>query len=524
MIVSSVLLNMFALAPAIFMYAVYEYVISSYSQFTLFVLTMIALISIFLQLMLERVRGDKLNELAEQIKNQIIAQNINKIFFRPNRVADVKKIPLLMEGERYVLPIINGTATYAIDLMFVPIYWVALFYFHPYLMLYAMILALFGYLIVAYAEKQKKSALQGDMSISDVSRLVKEEPKFYASGVSDQIINKIKMLLNERNKQLFEAQAEQRKWGGVIKDIMSFGSTTSVALAALLVINNMVTPVAIFMTMMLFMRALQPMMGFIQSFGASHDFFEARENIKKIDHYLEESGSKNLVPPDIPSFCIHNLSIRVGEPPKYLLANTTYQFKAGSSYAIIGPSGIGKSSLLCSLAGIREPYMGLITINTGLDISSLSQSERKKIIAYSDGVMMSSCLELWEYLGVSAADEDGQVSKALFKFNLHDQIASLPSGLNTAISNLTDIFSSGEQQRLELMRVYLSGAKIWLIDEPTSRLDPVNVNIFLGLISEHKARSGIAILVTHDLGLASKLDQALLLANKRLEAVRKTNE
>lgn len=163
-----------------------------------------------------------------------------------------------------------------------------------------------------------------------------------------------------------------------------------------------------------------------------------------------------------------------------VLEGLTFGVAPGEALVLQGPNGIGKTTLLRSLAGLQPPVAG--TIN--LPPESLTYA------AHADG--LKAVLSVRENLMFWAAIHgQGGVDEAMARMNLTELSDRRAANL-----------SAGQQRRLGLARLLVTGRPIWVLDEPTVSLDVASVDLFAGVVRSHLATGGIALLASHiDLGL-----------------------
>lgn len=180
---------------------------------------------------------------------------------------------------------------------------------------------------------------------------------------------------------------------------------------------------------------------------------------------------------------------------------------------IAGPSGSGKSSFIRLLLGLTSNYAGKAEL-FGVDVREIDKDQLSRLIAYvpqTPFLVKGSIRQNVTYSssGDSAPSEE-QIRFALEKARFAEKTALSPAGLEADILEQGRNLSGGERQRLALTRLFLSDARLILLDEPTAALDTANQEAVQEAIFEF-VRGRSAIIVAHRLNTLQKTDRIIVL-------------
>jgi lipoprotein-releasing system ATP-binding protein len=206
-----------------------------------------------------------------------------------------------------------------------------------------------------------------------------------------------------------------------------------------------------------------------------------------------------------------------GEVTLEVFRNINAQLQPGELVALVGPSGTGKSSLL-HMAGLLEaPSGGEIFLN-GAAASRLPDRERTRLRRDTIGFVYQAHHLLPEFdalenvmlpqmiAGKSRKDAKAEAARLLDVMGLSGRLHHRPSQL-----------SGGEQQRVAIARALANKPKILLADEPTGNLDPKTAGgVLEALIAVVRNEGAAALVATHNLDLAAKMDRVLALHEGKL--------
>lgn len=202
-----------------------------------------------------------------------------------------------------------------------------------------------------------------------------------------------------------------------------------------------------------------------------------------------------------------NVSFQYSPDAPPVLKDFCCTFEAGKSYALTGPSGVGKSSLTDLLLKFFVPLEGSIRIN-GLDISKVSNDSLRQHIVLAEQTTRIFHGTVLENVQFGHSNDDKKAHAALRVVGLQELLQSLPHGADTIMSFQGNNFSGGQRQRVGLARALARRADVLILDESTNALDrATREQILDALMADYRGR--ILIFVTHDTYVMDRVDTVI---------------
>ena len=164
---------------------------------------------------------------------------------------------------------------------------------------------------------------------------------------------------------------------------------------------------------------------------------------------------------------------------RLVLDGVSFAVARGGALLLLGPNGAGKSTLLRVLAGLKRIDAGRVLFDGDEDYAG-----RVAFLGHQDAVKPG--LTAVENLAFAARMGGGDIALALEGVGL-GALGALPARM----------LSAGQKRRLALARLALSGADLWLLDEPTLGLDSAAVERFGAVLAGHRAAGGVVVAATH---------------------------
>lgn len=189
-----------------------------------------------------------------------------------------------------------------------------------------------------------------------------------------------------------------------------------------------------------------------------------------------------------------------------VLKNVDLEISAGESFALVGPSGGGKTTMCHLLPRFYDVSSGRITID-GRDVRELTQeSLRRNIGIIQQDVFMfaGTVRENIRYGRPDASDEE--VVEAAVRAEIHKEIMEMPDGYDTYIGERGVMLSGGQKQRISIARVFLKNPPVLILDEATSALDSVTEQRIQKSLEE-LSRGRTSIIIAHRLSTIRSADR-----------------
>lgn len=207
------------------------------------------------------------------------------------------------------------------------------------------------------------------------------------------------------------------------------------------------------------------------------------------------------------------------KPSERVLKNAGFSAGIGETIAIIGGSGIGKTTFFRLLLGLLEPTEGEITFKGNNNETIKAGPSTRELIAYvpqGNTIISGTVAENLRLIKKDATDEE--IITALKLSCAYDFVSKLPQGINSQIGESGNGFSEGQIQRIAIARALIKDAPVLLFDEVTSALDEETEGHLLHNIQTHFKNKTI-IFVTHKLNALDISDKVYKIDKKQLHRV-----
>ncbi len=325
---------------------------------------------------------------------------------------------------------------------------------------------------------------------------------------------------NAGNNNFVEAKKLSYRYMGIYNSglgAMSTLITVVVLLAGVMMMLNGKVELADLLTFFLYINnftdPVKKLVSFTEQFQNGYSGFERFLEILSIaPDIADKSGALSLVDPK-GEIEFHNVSFQYEEQAEKVLKNVNLRVQAGDYVALVGPSGVGKTTLCSLIPRFYEVSSGFITID-GMDIRDIKLADLRNnigIVQQDVYLFAGSIMDNIRYGRPDATDED--VIRAAKNANAHDFIVSFPDGYDTDIGQRGVKLSGGQKQRLSIARVFLKNPPILIFDEATSALDNESEQVVQKSL-EDLAKNRTTFVIAHRLTTIQNAQRILVLTEE----------
>ena len=512
----SMFINILMLVPAIYMLQVYDRVITSGSETTLLMITIILIVMMLTLGALEWVRSRILVRVATRLSMQLNRKVFDVSFKQSLYSGGVMSNAQPVQDLNGLRQFMTGNALFAFfDAPWIPLYLFVMFLFHPWYgwvgVASAILLAVLAVINEYVTSKQLEKANEEMSASSNALR---------QNLTNAEVIESMGMLRDLRERWLtrqykvlsWQTSASDRAGGitSISKTSRLLVQSLILGVGAYLTINNEITPGLMIAGSILLGRALSPI---DQMIGAWKGFVAARGQYSRLSEILSKVAADSepmSLPAPIGVVSFENAIITPPTAKLPAIKGISFRAEAGDVIGVIGPSAAGKSTLARGLLGIWPTKSGKIRLD-GADIFAWDREELGPHIGY-----LPQDIELFE----------GSISENIARFGeidpikvveaakisgVHELILALSDGYDTIIASQGSGLSGGQRQRIGLARALYGEPTLVVLDEPNSNLDEPGEKALMAAIQRLRERKATVFVITHRPSILGSVNKLMLL-------------
>ena len=516
-------INVLFLVPAIYMLQVYDRVLTSGSEATLLMLTLIVLFLLATLGALEWVRTQIMVRVSQRI-DALLGDRLFDLSFRQALVSGGTQSgaqPLQdLQGLRQFA---TGSGVFAFfDAPWMPLYLLVMFAMHPWFGWLGVFSAA-ALLLISIANERSTAALlkaANQDSLANqalLARTLRNAEAIEALGM----IGNLRHRWRERSNKVLETQsrasARGGRWVTLSRWLRLTLQSAALGLGAYLVLENEMSSGMLIAGAILLGRALYPI---DQLTSVWKQFIGAREQYARVNDWLRRIPSQpERMSLPAPQGRLSAENITVVPPGAQLpaLRAISFEIEAGEIVGVIGPSAAGKTTLARTLLGIWPATQGKVRLD-GADIYGWSRTELGPHLGYLPQDVELFDGTIAENIARFGEPDSEKIVTAARLAGVHEMVLKFPQGYDTAIGSAGGLLTGGQRQRIALARALYGEPKLIVLDEPNSSLDDAGDAALLAALLALKARGATVVVISHRTGVLPALDKLLVLKDGQLAA------
>lgn len=515
----SAAINVLALTLPLYSMQVFDRVLTSGSLDTLVYLTLIALTALAFVSWLEVLRSRLLLRVATWLERRFAPDCVRRALATPGGPAlggqggadlqPLRELAVLRQT------IGNPVVAALVDVPWVPVYLVTLFFLHPLLGIIAVggAAVLFAIALVGERLTRRTFAIAteaGGGAQRLVEAAVRSREEVECMGMSAAVVgrwaasNNIMLDQGERAGAQLTAAYSLTRWVRLAVQVLIM------AVGAYLVVEQSVTGGTLFASSTLLGRALAPVE---QVVGSWRTLVTARAAWRRVVAHLSMPApqpSMRGLPVPKGRLSVERVAASPVPTARSLLKDVSFALEPGEMLVVVGPSGAGKTTLSRSLIGALPVQAGAVRID-GVDVRSWDRNEFGRHVGYlsQDGDLMDSTIRTF-IARMEEAPLDHAVEAAQLA-GVHEMILRLPEGYETHLGAGGFLPSAGQRQRLALARAAYGDPRLVVLDEPDAHIDGHGERALQKAIAALKARGTTVVATSHRPNLLRIADRVLVL-------------
>ena len=525
----SALLNLLFLVPMLYMLQIYDRVIPTRGELTLFFITLVLLFGLVSLALLDLVRSRLLVRASIRLDRQLAGVLLDTTLARRDKTFDAVARQAMREFDS-LRQALTGPAIIAVcDAPWSPIYILVCFVIHPLI----GVLVLVGAVLLAFVavRNQRETGEPRERAHDAAARAYASQEQVLAGAENVRALGMRQAMvgrhLAERDSMMTmqtSASFASIRYVTVSKFLRLTLQSLALGLGAWLAINNSISDGAVFAASFLAGRALQPIEQMLSSWRSIAQARTAYDKLNRLLGAREAEVALTQLPPPKGRIDVEQLWVVNAAGDGSILSNINLQLAPGEVIAVVGPSGAGKSTLLRMLAGAGRPDRGIIRI----DRANMVDWDPERLAPYIGflpqdvslfaGTVKENIARFQNGSGGDAREIDAKAIAAAKVCHAHELILGLPNGYDSLLGWGGRGLSAGQAQRIGLARALYGDPPIVLLDEPNAHLDSAGEGQLLQTLVALKARKAGVMIVAHRMGVLSAADKILILRDGQIDA------
>jgi PrtD family type I secretion system ABC transporter len=512
----TMVIEVLSITPVIFMWNLFDRVISSRSGVTLVSLVVLVLLAYGFWSALDWIRTRMMIRISLRMDWDIAAKVFDTSFRRyvarkdvdvHQVMEDVVKLRQFMTGQS-ILALMS--APFAI--IFILVGWA----FHPYLAVFIFVATALQFIAAYSTSRITTPALrEANTAASVAARLAAQTLSKSNTALALGMLGSIRKKWFLKHQYFLGMQVNASESAGLVGGFTSYLGhampSMQLSLGAFLVIQGQITGGMMIAASFLLSRSMKPIK---QVMGSWPHIQAARQSLERLNLIIsedDEQSARMTLPAPTGHLVVENLVVQP-QGSKAILDQINFKLQPGQVLGVIGATAAGKTSLTRALVGLWYPSSGNVRLD-GADVAPWIRDDLGAYIGYAPletDLFEGTLAENIARLGPVDPDKVVAATKAV---GIHETILSFPKGYETLVGETGQALTSGQRQRIAIARA-IYGEPVYLVmDEPNASMDDAGEAALIRLIKKLKLKKTTVIFTTHRPKLLAAADMMLVLKN-----------
>jgi PrtD family type I secretion system ABC transporter len=505
--------NLIYLIVPIYMMVIYDRVLYSFSTATLLTLSSLTIFSLIIMGILDYIRSKMLLQAGLAMEKNLLPHVLSTMH---NDAIAVNK-PGYSNGLQDLMLVREAIISYRLlrflDLPWVALYLVLLYFMHPLMGLVATVglgmVALFQ-LLLRRLNNKRYTASQATVAAGAgfLSATMRNAELITGMGMLADVADKYGRADQEIRKNTHEAETNRCTIGAVKSTLQGLFTAGIFGTGAYLFFNNEITVGVVFAAVIIMARLFSPL---DLSFESVKSSVEALAAYKRLTHFLDtEETNNNTLSLPRPEGRLQAEGVTLAIQNRTLLRNISFHLEPGETLGVFGPAAAGKTSLARMILGIWPAMAGKMRLD-GAEIAQWKRHDLGEHLGYLPQETEFFPGTVGENIARLKKVDSNKVILAAKKAYCHDMILKLPQGYDFMIDNTGKNLSGGQRQQIALARALYNDPQVIVMDEPHLNLDDTGFKALFMTLQTLRQEKKSVVVITDRPNLLVNTDKLLML-------------
>jgi ATP-binding cassette subfamily C exporter for protease/lipase len=526
--VFSAIINLLMLVPSLYMLQIYDRVLQSRNETTLWMLTMLMLGAYILMGALEFIRSFIMVRVGAQMDMKL-NKRIYTAAFEQNLKKNGANAGQALQDLTQIRQFLTGNGLFAFfDAPWFPIYLAVIFMFDFWLGMFGLVGVILMAILAYWNEVATKKPLSEANTMAVISsnlatNNLRNAEVIEAMGMLPNMMSRWYVLHAGFLKMQAIASEKAGRIAAASKFVRVSMQSLVLGIGAYLVIQGKMTPGMMIAASILLGKATGPI---DQLIGVWKQWSSVKSSYERLNELLSKNEPRQNgmeLPKPMGAISVENVTAAPPGSRVVVIKGLSFAVNPGDVVGIIGPSGSGKSTLARLLVGVWPAANGKVRLDNA-DIYHWNKDQLGPHIGYLPQDIELFAGTVAENIARFGEVNSEKVIHAARLAGMHDMILHFPEGYDTKLGDGGAGLSGGQKQRIGLARAMYDNPAILVLDEPNSNLDDVGENALVQAIQFMRQQGKTVILITHKMNVIGVTNKILLLRDGIAQAYGPTQD